>query len=135
MNKYQSFTEQKADAIIERFLECEPEPEDDRFKDALKEMEHLARNGDSWSAGAIAEVHSLTGALVEPETSYIWYYVHYALEDYSVEYSPTEEGPVYYGDTGDFRNEAPVSELVDHLGIERIQMLDQKASLLLEEIK
>lgn len=116
------------EALLSHFAEAE---EDSlvSFEDFQHFAVELTKKGESLGAAMLAEVLADPDSKYhEPGRAYFWYFLAYYLDDYTTEYRDTGAGgAVYCGATGDFRNEAAVSELVEQLGRDKVQHLDQEA--------
>jgi hypothetical protein len=83
-------------------------------------------------AGVAAEALAFDGPHHDPARAYIYYYLAYSQEGYSVAWANEVDEPHHYlGPVGDFRNEAIVSDLVAELGVSALPALDLRAAELL----
>ena len=103
------------------------------FGSALERLRKLVESGCVEGAETLAEILALQGPRHDAANAYKWYFVALHLQDYSTAFDNQRDDGFYLGPIGDFRNEAMVSELVDELGLDRVQQLDEEARAWLKE--
>ena len=103
----------------------------------LRNMEALESLIDPDSidqAELIGEAYEFISTVYNAEKSYYYYQIFYSQNGYSIGWRDENDSPPYYGGAiGDFRNEAPVSDLIVKLGYEKCQKIDSKARQWLEQ--
>ena len=105
------------------------------FRRALSRVRALAERGHQDAVEGLAEVLAVTAEPRDPAAAYVWYYVAYARQGYSVAFADLGDVPGHYhGPDGDFRHEAPICDLVDELGLDRVRALDAEAAALLARL-
>ncbi len=139
-NKKFEFTysdDEELDKLFKDFNVAGVEPTSELFLKTFNGFIEYAENGNIDCAGVIAEVYSYVKPHEDLEKAYCWYHIYYAGQDGYIMDFDNQNGSneIYYGKVGDFRNESMVSELVDKLGIPKIQELDEKAKDFLSTIR
>ena len=103
------------------------------FGAALRRLRLLAENADLDACEFLAEILATSPTHRDVVAAYKWYYIALSQQGYSVEFHDLNGLPPHYGGPdGDFRNEAPVSSLVDELGFQLAQELDRQAAAWLQ---
>jgi hypothetical protein len=102
------------------------------YAQAVRVICSAVENGAIDLAGVAAEALAFDGPHHDAARAYVYYYVAYSQEGYSVAWANEVDEPNHYlGPVGDFRNEAIVSDLVEELGIAALPALDFRAAELL----
>jgi hypothetical protein len=103
----------------------------------LAALSVLAEGGALEAAEALAEYYAfqhLSGPHQDNEKAYKWYYLAFEATGSSVAFNNQSlSESSYLGVIGDFRNEAVVSELVEGIGLSRVQTLDHEAAAWLDQ--
>ncbi len=98
------------------------------FRTGLAELQVLADAGDLHACDLLAEILATSETHRNVAAAYFWYFITLSQEGFSVRFEDRNHSPPHYGGPdGDFRNEVPVSDLVDELGFARAQEIDAEA--------
>lgn len=85
-------------------------------------------------AELIGEAYEFISTIYNAEKAYFYYQLYFSQNGYSIGWNDENKSPPYYcGPIGDFRNEAPVSDLIDKLGFEKCQEIDSNVRRWLEK--
>jgi len=126
-------TDDAYESLADHVDELSDRPDSAEFREALGRLEALAESGNVDAAELVAEIRSLQGPNHDAASAYRWYYVALSVQGYSTEFDDRNNlPPSYCGPAGDFRNEAPVSELVTELGFDRARQIDAETRTWLE---
>lgn len=99
-----------------------------RLRECARQLESLVLDGYLEASGLIAELYATEPAIYDPGKAYLYYHLSFRNEGLDTRFDNLYEGSnQYLGAVGDFRNETPVAELIEVLGITRIKALDAKA--------
>jgi hypothetical protein len=102
------------------------------YVQAVRVICSAVENGAFDLAAVAAEALAFDGPHHDAARAYVYYYVSYSQEGYSVAWANEADEPNHYlGPVGDFRNEAIVSDLVAELGVSALTALDMRAAELL----
>jgi hypothetical protein len=119
----------------QQLLRSDADPGSESYRDALAALRLAVQEGRIEFAETVAETHTRRGPNHDAALAYTFYYMAYALDSYSVALNNQAEDSTYYsGPIGDFRNEAPVSDLIQELGLAALPELDAKAASLLATV-
>ena len=100
----------------------------------LSELARFAEAGWEDAALALGAELSSPGPDRNAEAAYRWFHIGYSWTDgYLTDWADDgENAPYYSGPVGDFRNEAPVCDLVDEIPHNRLKEIDAEAKRWLE---
>lgn len=94
----------------------------------MLELARFAEAGWEDAAHELGLQLSAPGPNRDPEAAYRWFHIAYAWSEYLTDWADDgDNGPLYCGPAGDFRNEAEVCELVDEIPHARLKELDAEA--------
>jgi hypothetical protein len=113
----------------------EADPASDNYRHALATLRAAVESGRLEFAETLAETYAFSAPNRDPELAYVFYYVSFAMDSFSVALDNQSTEPGHYlGAIGDFRNEAQVSDLIQELGVAALPALDAKAASILATV-
>lgn len=98
------------------------------FAAAVNRLERFALQGHPGAILSIAEIRAFVEPYLDREAAYFWYFIAHYQNGYETAFNNKDGTPDHYcGPIGDFRNGEAVWDLVETLGLRRVQELDAKA--------